>query len=118
MGNPMIKLLRLEGALVFAGLIALYFALGYSWLPFIILFFAPDLSFIAYALGPKIGAIVYNTAHFYGTALALGLAGLVLGLPYGVEIGLVFAAHTGFDRMLGYGLKHFSGFKNTHLGDL
>ncbi|MEL6503318.1 MAG: DUF4260 family protein [Pseudomonadota bacterium] len=35
-----------------------------------------------------------------------------------VLIGLIFAAHAGFDRMLGYGLKHFSGFKNTHPGQL
>jgi hypothetical protein len=25
-------------------------------------------------------------------------------------------AHIGFDRMLGYGLKHASGFGDTHLG--
>ncbi|MEL7271971.1 MAG: DUF4260 family protein [Pseudomonadota bacterium] len=35
-----------------------------------------------------------------------------------VLIGLNFATHVGFDRMLGYGLKHFSGFKNTHPGQL
>lgn len=29
---------------------------------------------------------------------------------------LIWIAHIGFDRTLGYGLKYDSGFKFTHLG--
>jgi hypothetical protein len=31
-------------------------------------------------------------------------------------IAAVWAAHIGFDRMLGYGLKYSSAFSDTHLG--
>lgn len=44
------------------------------------------------------------------------MAGLALGASLPVAIALVWAAHVGFDRMLGYGLKYASGFGHTHLG--
>jgi hypothetical protein len=31
-------------------------------------------------------------------------------------IAAIWAAHIGFDRMLGYGLKYSSSFNDTHLG--
>ena len=39
-------------------------------------------------------------------------------VPLGVMGGLalIWAAHIGFDRALGYGLKYPSGFGDTHLG--
>jgi hypothetical protein len=33
-----------------------------------------------------------------------------------LAIAAVWAAHIGFDRMLGYGLKYSSAFGDTHLG--
>ena len=33
-----------------------------------------------------------------------------------IEIGLIFMAHSCFDRVAGYGLKHFDSFDHTHLG--
>ena len=35
-----------------------------------------------------------------------------------LPVALVWAAHIGFDRALGYGLKLPHGFQSTHLGDL
>ena len=32
------------------------------------------------------------------------------------RLGLLWVAHVGFDRMMGYGLKESSGFNDTHLG--
>ena len=32
-----------------------------------------------------------------------------------VQIALIWLAHIGFDRLLGYGLKYPTGFKDTHL---
>jgi hypothetical protein len=32
-----------------------------------------------------------------------------------VQIGLIWTAHIGVDRAIGYGLKYRSGFKDTHL---
>jgi hypothetical protein len=40
----------------------------------------------------------------------------LLSLGSGPTIPLVWAAHIGFDRGLGYGLKYPSAFGDTHLG--
>ena len=111
---------QVEGALVFVALIATVAALGapWAWWISILIFFAPDLSFAAYAAGPKIGAAVYNAVHIYGLGLALAALGLALALPGLVAAGLLLAAHVGFDRLFGYGLKEETGFKHTHMGQL
>jgi hypothetical protein len=36
--------------------------------------------------------------------------------PLLVVLGALWLAHSGFDRMLGYGLKSPDGFSFTHLG--
>ena len=36
--------------------------------------------------------------------------------PLAGTLALIWFAHIGFDRMLGYGLKHGAGFRFTHLG--
>jgi hypothetical protein len=33
-----------------------------------------------------------------------------------IGLSLIWAAHIGFDRLLGYGLKYSSNFQHTHLG--
>jgi Domain of unknown function (DUF4260) len=108
--------LRLEGAAAFATAIALYADAGFSWLAFAILFLAPDLSMLAYLLGPRAGALVYNLVHTYALALPIALAGFAFGSPVTSALALIGVAHIGFDRMLGYGLKYASGFGDTHLG--
>ena len=35
-----------------------------------------------------------------------------------LAIGLIWLAHIGFDRLIGYGLKYETGFRHTHLGVL
>ena len=42
--------------------------------------------------------------------------GLSLDNPAFLGLAAIRAAHIGFDRMLGYGLKYTSGFNDTHLG--
>jgi Domain of unknown function (DUF4260) len=42
--------------------------------------------------------------------------GLSLDKPPFLGLAAVWAAHIGFDRMLGYGLKDTSGFVDTPLG--
>jgi hypothetical protein len=108
--------LRFEGAGVFAAAIAIYAHAGLSWLAFVILFLAPDLSMLAYLVGPRAGALAYNLAHTYALALPLALAGFAFGSPAILALALILIAHIGFDRMLGYGLKYASGFGDTHLG--
>jgi hypothetical protein len=94
----------------------LYAVWGGSWWLYAILFLAPDLSFAGYLAGPRIGAIVYNAAHSYLTPIALMTTGSTLGSPLVLFIAMIWLAHIGFDRALGYGLKYATGFGFTHLG--
>ncbi|HLG82921.1 MAG TPA: DUF4260 domain-containing protein [Bradyrhizobium sp.] len=109
-------LLRLEGLTLFAGMVLLYWIWGGSWWVFVILFLAPDLSFIAYLADPRTGAIVYNAAHSYMAPVALLTTGFATGEPLTLSLAMIWLAHIGIDRALGYGLKYQAGFGFTHLG--
>jgi len=109
-------LLRLEGLTLFAGMMLLYWIWGGSWWVFVILFLAPDLSFIAYLSDPKTGAIIYNAAHSYMAPVALLTTGFAMGEPLILSLAMIWLAHIGIDRALGYGLKYQAGFGFTHLG--
>ena len=114
-GGPRV-LLRLEGLALLIAMVALYAWQGASWWLFALLFFAPDLSFAGYLLGPRPGAIVYNAVHTTIVPGALLGIGVVLGQPLAVALAIIWLAHIGFDRALGYGLKYPDGFGFTHLG--
>jgi len=109
-------LVRAEGAAVLGIAALLYARTGQSWWLFAALFLAPDLSFLGYLGGPKAGAIVYNCAHTLIAPAVLGVTGLLLPNTLIIALALIWAAHIGFDRMLGYGLKYAAGFGFTHLG--
>jgi hypothetical protein len=89
---------------------------GAPWQVYALLFFVPDLTMLAYLAGPRIGAAVYNAAHVTIGPLLLALAGIVLLEPAMGSISLIWLAHIGLDRALGFGLKYFTGFRTTHLG--
>jgi hypothetical protein len=109
-------MLRLEGLTLFAGMTLLYAVWGGSWWIYAILFLVPDLSFLAYLAGPRTGAIVYNAAHSYMAPMTLMVAGLGMASPLTLSIAMIWLAHIGIDRALGYGLKYAAGFGFTHLG--
>jgi hypothetical protein len=109
-------LLRAEGACVLLVSLLAYSKFGIGWGTFALFFLAPDLSFFGYLAGPRMGAVAYNTAHSYLGALLTLIAGLLLASPVATSAGLIWCAHIGFDRMLGYGLKYSAGFGFTHLG--
>jgi hypothetical protein len=109
-------LLRLEGLTLFAGMLLLYAVWGGSWLVFGLLFLVPDLSFLAYLADSRLGAIVYNAAHSYMTPVVLLTVGFALEWPLLLSIAMIWLAHIGIDRALGYGLKYAAGFGFTHLG--
>jgi hypothetical protein len=109
-------ILRAEGAALAAASAYAYAATGASWWLFAILFLVPDLSFAAYLAGPRAGAVAYNTVHATIGPLALGVAALALASPLYLALALIWAAHVGFDRALGYGLKYPTAFTDTHLG--
>lgn len=111
---------QIECGLAFAALAVAVIMLGtpWAWWVSLVIFFAPDLSFVGYAAGPRLGALTYNAVHIYGLGLMVALLGLVSASPGLIAAGGLLAAHVGFDRMLGYGLKEESGFKETHMGAL
>jgi hypothetical protein len=108
--------LRLEGLAVLILALLLYYRGGHSWLVFAVAFLAPDLSVISYLGGARAGAIGYNAAHSYlGPALIAALALFTVRLPVAA---LIWIAHIGLDRAVGYGLKYPTAFDATHLGHL
>jgi hypothetical protein len=108
-------LLHLEGAAILGLAIFLYAKNGESWWWYLLLLLAPDLSMIGYAAGTKIGALAYNLAHSYLAPVIIAIIGVQTGEPLIVGISLTWFAHIGLDRMLGYGLKYPTDFKDTHL---
>ncbi|WP_397437164.1 DUF4260 domain-containing protein [Polaromonas sp. UC242_47] len=117
-GGTVRGVLRLEGLAVVALALAAYAQFGAGWGFFAWLVLLPDLSFLAYLAGPRVGAISYNAAHSYVGALALLAWGVLGAMPVLLALGLVWCVHIGVDRALGYGLKYASGFGATHLGRL
>lgn len=110
--------LQIEGLALLAIALVLYRNTHASWLLFAGLFLLPDISFAGYLFGPQAGALAYNTAH--STLGPLTLAGLAVAYPSPslLPAALIWLAHVGFDRALGYGLKKASGFRDTHLGPI
>lgn len=108
-------LLQLEGLVVLLGTCVLYARLGFSWTWFGALLLAPDLSMLGFLVNARVGAACYNAAHTYaGPALLLAL--LMSSHATGSAwLVLIWAAHIGMDRFVGYGLKYPADFKQTHL---
>jgi hypothetical protein len=109
-------LLRLEGAALFALALFLYPKVDDSWIMFLSLVLAPDLSMAGYLAGPRVGALVYNAAHVTLGPIALAIAGFLYPAVLLIALALIWLAQIGIDRALGYGLKYDAGFRFTHLG--
>jgi len=103
------------------GLLALFCAVYFfiypgSWGIFLALFFVPDVSFVFYLISTKVGAYAYNFLHHKGIMAIVTLAGIYLDRDLFVQVGLIFLAHSSFDRVFDYGLKYDDSFSHTHLG--
>lgn len=111
---------RAEGALIFLGcMIFLYFGgLPFAWWIAVLIFFSPDLSFVGYALGPRMGAVIYNVVHIYALGAILLLIGVITDNALMQSVGALLFGHVGFDRMFGYGLKSMEAFTITHMGKI
>jgi hypothetical protein len=108
--------LRLEGLCVLIAAASAYSRFGLGWGTFALYFLTPDISLFGYLWNAKVGAISYNLAHSYIGAIVCVAAGVFLPAPAVVAAGLIWCAHIGFDRALGFGLKYADGFRVTHLG--
>jgi hypothetical protein len=107
--------LHLEGAAILTLSIFFYHRLHASWLLFAILFLAPDLCMLGYLANVRIGSAVYNFAHTYVTPAILLATACLAAKPQLFPVALIWSAHIGFDRLLGFGLKYPTHFKDTHL---
>ena len=108
-------LLRLEGGVALILASAMYARTGESWWLFALLFLAPDLAMLGYLRNPRLGSACYNAAHTYLAPAFLAGAGSLAGWPWAFPVALIWAAHIGFDRLVGYGLKYGTAFGHTHL---
>ena len=84
----------------------------------LLLFFSPDISMLGYLVNAKVGAISYNIFHHKAIAIAVVGMGFFMKIEVVMVIGILLFAHSYFDRMIGYGLKYFNSFNDTHLGKL
>jgi hypothetical protein len=109
-------LLRLEGVALALASIVFYSYFQGSWVLFAILLLAPDISFLGYLGGARAGAAAYNIAHAAIIPMLLGIVGMVMPSALTMHLALIWSAHIGIDRALGYGLKYDAGFSFTHLG--
>lgn len=108
-------LLRLEGAALALAAVFMFHRLNMNWWWFALIL-APDIGFAGYLIGTRPGAIAYNALHVTIVPIVLGGLGILLPSFDLIAIALVWAAHIGIDRALGYGLKYGAGFGLTHLG--
>lgn len=109
-------LLRTEGAALAGVATALYAKFGLSWWLFAALLLTPDIGMLGYIRGNRIGAAMYDLFHTYLPPAILAVAGVLAELQLAYSIALIWFAHIGMDRLLGYGLKYQDGFRHTHLG--
>jgi len=109
-------ILRIESAAVGVLGIVAFLSLGGSPLVLIPALLVPDLSMLGYLAGPRVGAVTYNLVHNWALAVGLALLAIAIGQLWPLLAATAVAAHVGWDRALGYGLKLPTGFKDTHLG--
>ena len=116
--NPVRIWLRLEAVAVFVAGLLVWIALNGGWPRFALGFLLPDLALLAYLIGPRAGAGVYNVLHSYVIPAVLAIIGATFDQTPLLLVGALWTSHIGFDRMLGLGLKYPTGFSDTHLGQV
>lgn len=108
-------LLHIEGATALAAALFLYARNDGNWLLFVLLVLAPDLSMLGYLAGTGVGATTYNLVHAYTLPALLAAFGVLAPSTLALSLALIWIAHIGADRLVGYGLKYPTAFKDTHL---
>jgi len=111
-----VALQRLEGGVLLALSLLIYWKLAGPWLLYVLLILAPDLFMIGYLGGPRLGAAIYNLGHTWLLPGILAAIGIIGGTSFALDVALIWFGHIGVDRLLGYGLKLPTAFQDTHLG--
>jgi hypothetical protein len=110
--------LRLEGATLLVGALLAYSTTDRSWWLVPLTLLVPDVAAVGYLKGPRLGSRLYNLTHVTPFPAALIGIGWWQDRSLLIALGLVWLAHIGLDRMLGYGLKYDDQFQHTHLGQI
>jgi hypothetical protein len=108
--------LRLEGGTLLLGSLLAYATTRQAWWLVPLTLLVPDLLMVGYLGGTRVGALLYNVVHATPLPAALIWFGWWHHEPLAAALGLVWLAHIGMDRALGYGLKYDNHFQHTHLG--
>jgi|ERR1035438_2665147 hypothetical protein len=108
-------LLRVEGGAVLLAACVVYHQAHGSWFWFGLLFLTPDFSMLGYLANNRLGAYLYNLAHTYTAPFLASLALRIFRQTTFFWLILIWFAHIGLDRLLGYGLKYETAFKDMHL---
>jgi hypothetical protein len=117
--DPARTILRGEGLAYLVLACTLYHVLDFSWVQFACWFLLPDMAIFVYVVAsPRVGMVAYNITHSSIGAVLVGLVGFLTHDVLYWQVTLIWFAHIGFDRALGYGLKYPLGFRVTHLGVL
>lgn len=111
-------LLNLEEWGIFLLCLFLFSRLPFAWWWFPALLLLPDIGMLGYVAGPKVGAWTYNLLHHRTLAAVVAAYALWVNDDRWKLAALILFAHISMDRALGYGLKHETGFADTHLGTL
>jgi len=107
---------RVEAAVIGVAAFLIFVHLHYHVVWFFVFLLSVDISILGYLINKRIGALIYNIGHSFIVPPILLAIGIMDGSRLLVAVALVWIAHIGLDRALGYGLKLSSGFKDTHLG--
>ncbi len=70
---------------------------------------------VGYLINNELGSVVYNLGHNYILGLIVTLAGITFHANLLIGFGIIIVTHVGLDRLLGFGLKYPTKFKDTHL---
>jgi hypothetical protein len=112
------RFLRLEGATLTVGALVAYSTLDRSWWLVPLTLLLPDITMVGYLGGARLGSWFYNLGHSTPLPVALVGIGWWQDQSLVVALGLIWLAHIGLDRVLGYGLKYADHFQHTHLGPI
>jgi hypothetical protein len=109
---------RIEASTIFFVSLYLYWYLDFNLIVLILLLFVFDIFMLGYLFSARVGAYIYNFGHSMILPTIILAIGYVADIRLLIGFSLIWFAHIGLDRALGYGLKFTSGFKETHLGHI
>ncbi len=113
--NPILQR-RLESFAILTFCVCCYFYSGFNFWIFLLCFFLPDISILAYFKSPEFGGVCYNLSHCMLFPVSIGGYGLLVSEFILIQSALIWGAHIAFDRAIGWGLKYADSFCNTDMG--